>query len=840
MGEGMKLWVTDLKVAARRLLRASGFTAVAVTTLALGLGGAAAIWALVDHVVLDPLPYPDAERLVHLENRVPGVGPDERWSLSTAQWLHFSERSQLLDEVGLYRQTGTNVVTATGAVRARMVMVTRSMVDLLGATAVEGRVLQPADDRPEAAHTVMLSHEFWIRALGGNPDVVGTSISLGGQSAEVVGVLEPGLTLPGQSSATAPELWVPLRIDPQGFFGNNHVFPAMGRLAPGTDPAALDAELARLTRDLPERFPDAYSTGFFERYGFTTASVPLKEHVLGDLDRNLWMLLGGVGIVLLIAVLNVANLFAVRVEGRRLDVAIRSALGAGRGALARSMFAESLLLAGVSGVLAVAAARWLVPALTAALPDGLPRMDGVALGASGTLFALVLSVGVGLALATFPAVAHARAGSSVDLEEAGRRGSRGLGGRRFRSTMVVGQMALALTLLVGAGLLVRSVRALRATDVGMSPDGVLAVDLHLSPDRYPDDVDLWVFHRSVLERVRALPGVQEAGMGEEVPVSGGYGCTVQGFEETEIYDRMRAAGLTTCAGQERVTPGYFEALGIPMEEGRTLEAGDFEDPSRAAVVVSRAFADRFWPGESPIGKGVGPSGRTDPPFFRVVGVAGDVPARSSAGGAPLSETALAIYYPLVDNPEVGGNWYWWPGSMTLVVRADVDDPLSLLPAVRRIVSEIDPEVPLADARTMEAVVAEAAADVSFLTLLLGAAAAVAVLLSAVGLFGVVSYLVTQRTREIGMRLAIGASATEVEWMVVRGTLVLAAAGLAVGIPLARAGAGVLRSVLYGVKPVDPLVYAGAASALLMVALAASWLPARRAASVDPVQALRAD
>lgn len=297
--------------------------------------------------------------------------------------------------------------------------------------------------------------------------------------------------------------------------------------------------------------------------------------------------------------------------------------------------------------------------------------------------------------------------------------------------------------------------------------------------------------------------------------------------------------MTTCAGQLRVTPGYFDALAIPVEEGRALDAGDFEDPSRAAVVVSRAFADRFWPGESAIGKGVGPSGRTSGPFFRVVGVVGDVPARAR-GGTPLSETAIAVYYPVVDIPEVEGNWYWWPGTMTLVVRAGTADPTSLLPAIRGVLAEVDPEVPLANARTMDAVVAEAAATVSFLSLLLAIAAAVAVLLAAVGLFGVVSYLVTQRTREIGMRLAIGARPGEVVWMIVRGTVALAAAGLLVGAPLAWVGSGLMGSLLYGVTPLDPWVYLGAALTLLTVALAAAWLPARRASAVDPVLALRSD
>lgn len=839
MGDWMKAWLTDTRLAARRFRRAPAFTVVAVATLAIGLGGSAAIWALVDHVVLDPLPYPESERLVHLENRVPGVGPDERWSLSTAQWLFLSERSQTLEEVGLYRETGTNVMAATGPVRARMVLVTHSMVDLLGARALHGRVLQPADDTPGAPARVLVSHEFWTRALGSDPGVVGASLSLNGETAEVVGVLEPGLTLPGQPVSLSPEIWLPLRIDPGGYFGNNHVFPGIGRMAPGAEPEAVDAELARLTPELPTRFPDAYSAAFFERYGFVTSAVPLKAQVLGDLDRNLWMLFGGVLIVLMIAVANVANLFAVRIEGRRTDVAIRTALGAGRGAVARSMFAESMLLALASGALAVVVARWLVPGLVSVVPEGLPRLDTVTLDASSVIVTFALAALVGLALASFPALSHLRTRNVLGLSDAGRRGSRGLEGRRFRSVMVAGQMTLAFALLVGAGLLVRSVRALHATDVGMDPAGTVAVDVHLSSDRYPDDVDLWAFHRNVLERVTALPGVTAAGMGEEVPVSGGYGCVVQGFEDTSVYDRMTEAGMTTCAGQLRVTPGYFDALAIPVEEGRALDAGDFEDPSRAAVVVSRAFADRFWPGESAIGKGVGPSGRTSGPFFRVVGVVGDVPARAR-GGTPLSETAIAVYYPVVDIPEVEGNWYWWPGTMTLVVRAGTADPTSLLPAIRGVLAEVDPEVPLANARTMDAVVAEAAATVSFLSLLLAIAAAVAVLLAAVGLFGVVSYLVTQRTREIGMRLAIGARPGEVVWMIVRGTVALAAAGLLVGAPLAWVGSGLMGSLLYGVTPLDPWVYLGAALTLLTVALAAAWLPARRASAVDPVLALRSD
>jgi predicted permease len=402
-------------------------------------------------------------------------------------------------------------------------------------------------------------------------------------------------------------------------------------------------------------------------------------------------------------------------------------------------------------------------------------------------------------------------------------------------------MALALTLIVGAGLLLQGLRTLRAADTGVDTEGVVALDLYMNPQTHPADIDLWNVYSEILSRVRALPGVAAAGMGEEIPVSGGYGCTVQGFEDESVYDRVSAAGMTTCAGQERVTPGYFEALGIPILEGRALDDGDHADPRRASVVVSRAFAERFWPGESAIGKGVAPSGRTIPPYYRVVGVAGDVARQSDPGQPPLSQQAIAIYYPVMHDPDTPGNWgWWWAGNMTLVVRTDAADPLSAFPAIRQVIRDIGPEIPVADARSMEEVVKGAVADIGFVSLLMAIAAGMAIALAAVGLYGVVAYVVSRRTREIGMRLAIGAEPGTVIRSVVGQTLVLAGGGILVGIPLALLTSRVGRSVLVGVEPTEPTAYLVGAAVLVLVALAASWLPARRAAAVDPVTALRTD
>jgi len=836
----MNGWGADLGVAARTLRRSPGFTMVAVVTLALGIGGSAAIFTLLDRAVLKPLPYPEAERLVRLDNQVPGVGPNEVWALSTAQFVYFADHAKDLEAVGLYRGAGGNVMTPSGPERVRAVRVTQSMMGLLGARARVGRLITPDDDTPSSPMVALISEGFWRRVMGADPSVVGTTLTLNDNPVEIIGVMDAATQLPDWSASSAPDLWMPLKVDRGGSFSNNHVYPGIGRLSPGVTPQQAQAELARLTPELPEAFPQAYGQAFFDRYGFRTEVKPLKDDVLGDLTRNLWIVFGGVGLVLLIAAANVANLFFVRIEGRRRELGIRSALGANRSAIGRYVLAEGMTLALAGGVLALLVAYWGVPSLTALAPDDLPRIHGAHVGAATVGFTLGLSLLVGLALALYPLVAHTGVRATQGLSDGSRASSAGREHQRVRSALVVVQVALALTLTVGAGLLVETLRGLHQTDVGADPRGVLVADLYLNPQRYSDDVSVWSFHRDVLNRIRAVPGVTAAGMGEEIPVVGGYGCTVQGFDDDAVYARIKDAGLTTCAGQERVTPGYFQALGIPVLEGRALTEADNDDPSRAAVVVSKAFADRFWPGEDPIGKGVGPGGQTKAPFYHVVGVVGDVARHPDEGRPPLSQKAIAVYYPVRRNPDDTWNRYWWAGYMTLVVKVEMDDPTSLFPAIRKAVSEVDPEVPLAGLTDMQAVVGQATSTISFVSLLLAIAAGVAMLLSAVGLYGVISYVVTRRTREIGMRMAIGARPATVQRMVVGGSLVLVVAGIVLGVGLALVGARLMQGLLVGVAPSDPTAYAVASGVLAVVALVASWIPAWRASRLDPVEALRVE
>ncbi len=840
MVEWTRGWRNDVVVALRSMMRAPGFTVVAVVTLALGIGGSAAIWTVLDRVVLDPLPYPQPDRLVRLENQVPGVGPDEVWNLSTAQWVYFGDHASTLEGVGIYRGSGGTVVTTSGAERVHAVDVTASMMPLLGAHAELGRVIGRDDDQPDAPHVALISHAFWERALGGDPDVVGRSLRFNDEPVEVVGVMEDGLDPPGWSAEQRPDLWVPMRIDRNGQFWNNHAFQGIARLASGATAASAQAELVALTARLPEAFPQAYSQAFFDQYGFRTQVAPLKEWVVGSLARNLWILFGGVLLVLLIAAANVANLFLVRMEGRRREVAIRAALGAGRSALARYVLAEGMTLALFGAAVGLLVGYWAVPALIALAPAELPRIHGAGMDLGTVGFTLGISVLVGLALAAYPLFAHAAPDASADLGAGGRGSSSGTATRRVRSVLVAAQVALALTLMVGAGLLVETLAKLRQADPGVDPDGVLALELFLSYERYPGDAQVWNLYRDVLDKVRALPGVTSAGMSEELPVSGGYGCTIQGFEDANVYQRIKDAGLTTCAGQEATTPGYFETMHIPVVEGRAFTDGDNTDDSGDVAVVSKAFAERFWPGLEALGQGVAPNGRSIGPFYRVVGVVDDVARATSEGEVPLSKPAIAIYYPMRKHHAETGRWNWWPGYAQLVVRTDREDPTSLVPEVRRVIAALDPEIPLANATTMREIVAGAFAQIAFVSVLIGVAAAVALLLAAVGLYGVISYVVTRRTREIGMRMAVGARPGEVQRMVVRESLSVVALGLVSGVALALATTRILRGLLVGVAPTDPGVYATAAVVLALIALLASWLPARRASRIDPLQALRDD
>lgn len=829
--------LTELRRAVRSLLRVPGYATVAVLTLALGIGATTAIYTLVERVALDPLPYPESGRLVRLKNEVPGVGGGREWQLSTAQYFYYGGESRTLESLGTWRRTGANVQTPSGPQRASLAVVTSSMLRLMGATPALGRLIDAEDDAPGATLVVVLSYGFWQREYGGRADALGQVLEINGQPAEVVGVLGRGQELPQEPGAPVvlrSELWLPMRLNPEGPFQNNHVYPTIARLAPGATVEEAQAELDRLRPRLPEVFPQVYSQGFFDRYGFRTRVYDLKSYTVGSLARNLWILLGAVGLVLLIACANVANLVLVRVEGRRRELAVRSALGAGPGALVRHLLAESLVLAAVGGAVALVVGIWGVQALAGLAPVPLPGAGELGLDGSVLAFTLAVALAVAVALTLLPLLGRGAMlrGAGAMVAAGNRSLTTGRERQRTRGVLVVTQVALALVLIVGAALLVESLRGLRATDPGVDPEGVVTMDIFLTPSRYDSWDAMWRFYSQLLEKVRALPGVTAAGLSEEIPFNGSFGCTVQGFEDRRVYERLSAADLTTCAGQEPTTPGYFEAMGIPIVQGRAFEAADNDQPERGAVIVSRAFARRFWPGEDALGKGVAPSGRTEGPFYHVVGVADDVYASSVD-----EDPAIAVYYPVRTIPESGG---WWPSAMSLAVKTDLADPLAVVPAVRGAVQEVDPGIPLANADAMTTTVDRSMGRVSFTMTLLGTAAAMALLLAAIGLYGVLAYLVSRRTKEIGVRMALGAEPGRVRWLVVAGSLKLAALGVALGVVGALAASRVLEAFLYGVTPSDPSAYLAAILVLGGVAFLASWLPARRASRLQPTDALRVE
>jgi putative ABC transport system permease protein len=833
LGESLEALARDLRFGFRALRRHPGFTVTAVLTLGLGMGATGSIFTLLQRVVLDPLPYPSAERLVRLKNPVPGVGKGEEWNLSAAQVFYYGAHAPSLAELGGYRQSEFSLQIGAEPSRVQVASVTAGMLHLLGARALRGRLLDANDDRTVAAAVVMLGYGFWRTQFGGDEAVLGKTIRVDEQPMVVIGVMAPDIELPpdrGEGIHPRAELWTVMRLNPAGPFYNNHWIPVVARLARGATVATAQRELDRLLPQLPEAFPLAYGAEFLKRYGFHSVVYPLKRYVLGDMARNLWILLAAVGLVLVIACANVVNLLLVRLETRRREVAVRSALGAGRGAIAREALAEGCILALSGGTLAallsVASTRWLV----ALAPAGIPRLESVAFDGKILLVLLALALLIAGALAAVPALQYRGVTALSALGEGGRAGTAAIQQQRLRGMLVVTQVALALMLVVGSSLLLRSFQRLRSVDPGLDPRGVLTFDWYLPNQRYDRLTKVWQFHDAVLQRIRALPGVLAAGASEELPLLTGFGCTVQGFEERVVYDRIKAAGLTTCSGQAPTTPGYFETLRIPLVSGRYFTDADNTAPERGAVIVTRAFAGRFWPGENPLGKGLRPNGRGEPPFYRVVGVVGDL-----QGTALDDPPAMGAFYPIVPMP---GRERWYPSAMHVVVRTARGDPLALLPAIRRIVNEVDPTIPLANAELMSTVVHRSMGRLSFTMLLLGIAGGVALGLAAIGLYGLISFVVARRTNEIGVRIALGAPPRQVEGLVVGGALKLAGLGLLIGLAGAAASAGVLGGLLYGVAPWDPASYLGAVLMVLVVAGLAGWIPARRAARVDPVEALR--
>lgn len=809
----------DVRTAVKGLARRPAFTLLAGLTLAVGIGANTAIYSVVDGVLLNPLPLPDPEEVVSYNFEAPGLGVNVPViPHSEAMYVHFLEQARELSAFAVWMDDNVNLMVDGEPRRLSAVQVTEEYFDVWGVQPALGRAFVEGEDREGAEPVAVLGHGLWQDAFGGQRDVVGRLVEMDGVQRRVVGVMPAG------SALTDEELWLPMQIDSEDPDDGSLGLIGIGRLASGATIETASVEMERLIGLYAEQDPDGITASALEQAGLAPDIKPLKDLFVEDMRQVLWVLLGTVGFVLLIACANVANLFLVRAEARQREHALRIAMGATRQDMVRQYLTESLTLAVAGGVVGLGLAVLGVRGLLRLAPADLPQALDIGIDGSVLLFTAVVSIATGFLFGLFPAFGFSRRDLSRALKDGGRASTAGKERHRARSGLVVTQVALALVLLIGSGLMLRSFVALRSVDVGFETAGLLTFRLGLPRAEYNDPALSFAFYRGLDERLRATAGVQAVGMVSGLPLTDS-----KSAGPMEPVERPFPEGeLAPLVERVQVTPGYLEAMAIPILEGRALEWTDQGDQFRA-IVVSDALARAFWPGESAVGKSIRNQGNEY--SWQIVGVVGDV----RFDGVTEEPLAMA-YIPLESgNPEDSQIAM----GMDIVVKAG-GDPLSVLPSVREAVRAADPRLPIIGPRTVESIVSDSMASTSFAVILLGISAGIALLLGTVGIYGVISYIVSRRTQEIGVRMALGAPAAAVLRDVVGQGMRLAAVGVVVGLAGAWGLSKVMGSLLYGVAPTDPLTFASTSALLATVALLACWVPARRASRVDPVEALRSE
>ena len=804
--------VQDLRYGLRMLLRSPGLSAAAILALALGIGANTAIFSVVNAVMIRPLPYDDPSRLLAIYQTW-ARDPSGHKGLSEDDVVALRGATGTLARVAAYANPGAGGLTLADGAGAELVRGTRAtweLFDVLGTPPLLGRVFLPEDDRDDADPVVVLSHALWMRRFAGDPAVVGRSVVVDGRPHTIAGVMPPGFRFPRDGAA---DLWAIFRVRPSESRPPYYI-RAIARARPDAGPGAIAAELQAIRQRIQERFPESPGD-------WTLRSGPLKDEMVGDVGPSLLILLGAVALVLLIATANIANLLLARATARRKEIAIRRALGAGRMRLARQLLTESLLLAGAGGLLGVVLALWGTDILVALGPRGLPRREEIGLDDGVLLYTAIVTVASGLLFGLAPVLTATRSRLSAALGDGGR-GATDHAGRRLRNALVVGEVALAVTLLGGAGLLIKSLLRLEQVNPGFDTGNILTASLTLPAARYDSGAARSAFFERLVERAERLPGVEAAAVSMALPphllvMTNPY--TVEG--------RPAPPGRSaTAVPHLLISPGYFRALGVPLVRGRLFTAADV-DGAPFVVVINDVMARQVFPGEDPVGRRL-QLGDFDPraPWGTIVGVVGDV-KYSGLDQAPRP----TMYTPYVQDS-------WWP-AMYLVVRSRLE-PAALARAVRAEVAALDTEVPVARVHTMRELLGESVDAPRFRTTLLGLFAAAALVLAVVGIYGILSYTVGQRTQEIGIRMAMGARGRDVLALVLRQGMALAGLGIGLGLAGAFAVSRALAGLLYGVRPGDPATLAAVGLLMGVVALVACALPARRAARVDPMVALRSE
>ena len=808
----MGILLQDLRFAVRQMAKKPGFAAVVVLTMALGIGANAAIFSVLDAVLLRPLPYSNPEGLIKVWTRFTGIGlpNDQNW-ISAPEFRDFQQLNSSFTDLAAIGSGSINLGVKGSPQRVVGAAVTPSLFSMLGAQTLLGRTFLPEEAQPGRDHEVVLSYGLWRRVFGGNPNVVGSTIDIDGVPNSVVGVMPAGFAYPDET-----EIWGPLAFSPDDLSENNrgsHGFEVLGRIKPGLSLAQVQSDMDRVGKTMIEQH-GAYP---YKKYGFGIILHPLLEETVGDVKPSLLVLMAAVGLVLLIACANIANLLLVRSTERQQEMETRMALGASGARLMRQLLTESVVLAFAGGVVGVAITPWILRGLIAIAAKSLPRAVHTTIDGRALSLTAAISLATGILFGLAPALQAGRKRQFEGLK--GGRSTEGKRPKRLRSALVICETALSLLLIAAAGLLIRSFAEILKVDPGFRPDGVLTTRVALPDAVYSKPEQVRGFYADLLDRVQRLPGVQAAGAVSALPLSGEGGSGTMTIDTQSV----PLENSTPEADQRVVTPDYFKAMGISLVRGRTFEARD-SDTAAPVAIVDESLAQAYWPNQDPVGKRLHPGGlQAKIPWATVIGVVRHVRNRTLE-----ARSRVEVYWPESQRPS---------SAMTLAVLA-AGNPMNLVPTIQREVSAIDPDLPVYRVSSMTEVMGDSLERRRLALILLAGFAGLALVLAAVGIYGVTSYGVAQRLKEIGLRMALGADRGDVLGMLIRSGMATIAIGLGLGLALALLLTRLMSGLLFSVRPWDPVALSGAAGLLMVAALLAIFIPARRATKVNPMVALR--
>jgi putative ABC transport system permease protein len=813
-------FVRDLRHGLRLMRRSPGFAAIAVLTIALGIGATSAIFSVINAVALKPLAYPAPQQLLFITSAFPRMGFDKFW-VSPPEYFELKERANSYAGVAAYRATEVNVSEGTRPQRVKALAVTANMFDVLGVQPRLGRAFTPEQDLPNVEPVVVISDNLWRNTFAADSAIVGKQVDIQGRKRLVVGVAPPGLDL----HDTRADVWLPLGLDPNNKQNRgSHFLYLVSRMKPTVTLAQAQSELKSMVRQWSTFTPSPH---VFNDSTHRIQLVPLRDEVIGNVARSLWILQGAVILVLLIACANVANLLLVRAEGRHKEFAIRTALGAGRATILRQFMAEGLVLTVVGGALGLLLARWGLVALLAANPESIPRSAEISVDPRVLMFTTIVALLTATVFGLAPLLHLGQKAIASAIKEGGTRSTASMTRHNVRRSLVAGEIMLAVILVIGAGLLLKSFRNLTTVDAGFDERNLTTFGVYLPQATYSDAQQRAQFAANVIRTLEKTQGVQMVAAMTGMPPNRQVNANDTDFENVPKGPTEPAQNIDY---YNEASARYFETMKIPMVEGRGFTEGDAI--GGAVAVINEATAKRFYPKTSPIGRRIRPQGRdTAAPWFTIVGVAKD----TKQGGLD-QKPGTELYFNYEQEPRYNAGA---PNSFNFVIRSTRTTE-SLASTIQSTVRAMDPALPVVQLRSMESVFGASVSRQHFLSLLLGIFAAVALALAAIGTYGVLSYLVTERQREIGIRVALGASAMGIVKLVVRQGMVIALAGLALGVIGAFALARVTRSLLFDVSPTDPVTYVTVGLAIVVVALLACLIPAQRAMRVDPLVAIRSD